>query len=169
MRMVMCYFVKQKTAYEMRISDWSSDVCSSELLEGFQRLHFQRLRGLAAALRQEAAHRVAALEHVLDLRRLLAGMEERDLAVLELLVGDRDLEAVAERLDVLVVHLLGAAGRVERLAGRAHAVALDRLGQDHGGHALGVHCLVVGGGALVRVVAAAVEADRKSTRLNSSH
>src|SRR3546814_8065035 len=57
-----------------------------------------------------------------------------DLAVLELLVGDRDLEAVAERLDVLVVHLLGAVGRVERLAGRAHAVALDRLGQDHGRH-----------------------------------
>src|SRR3546814_1493952 len=39
--MVLCYdlwqvlnlffFVKQKTAYEMRISDWSSDVCSSDL------------------------------------------------------------------------------------------------------------------------------------------
>src|SRR3546814_7048082 len=32
---VMClcsvFFVKQKTAYEMRISDWSSDVCSSDL------------------------------------------------------------------------------------------------------------------------------------------
>src|SRR3546814_2171347 len=33
----MCYcsfffFFKQKTAYEMRISDWSSDVCSSDLL-----------------------------------------------------------------------------------------------------------------------------------------
>src|SRR3546814_4604602 len=26
------FFVKQKTAYEMRISDWSSDVCSSDLL-----------------------------------------------------------------------------------------------------------------------------------------
>src|SRR3546814_987986 len=26
----MCFF-KQKTAYEMRISDWSSDVCSSDL------------------------------------------------------------------------------------------------------------------------------------------
>src|SRR3546814_9322683 len=25
------FFVKQKTAYELRISDWSSDVCSSEL------------------------------------------------------------------------------------------------------------------------------------------
>src|SRR3546814_12908429 len=28
------FFFKQKTAYEMRISDWSSDVCSSDL-EGF--------------------------------------------------------------------------------------------------------------------------------------
>src|SRR3546814_1682888 len=32
---VVCYlfffFFKQKTAYEMRISDWSSDVCSSDL------------------------------------------------------------------------------------------------------------------------------------------
>src|SRR3546814_3240457 len=27
----MFFFVKQKTAYEMRISDWSSDVCSSDL------------------------------------------------------------------------------------------------------------------------------------------
>src|SRR3546814_10388252 len=26
------FFVKQNTAYEMRISDWSSDVCSSDLL-----------------------------------------------------------------------------------------------------------------------------------------
>src|SRR3546814_9226581 len=29
-------FFKQKTAYEMRISDWSSDVCSSDLLPGPQ-------------------------------------------------------------------------------------------------------------------------------------
>src|SRR3546814_1180910 len=28
---VMVFFFKQKTAYEMRISDWSSDVCSSDL------------------------------------------------------------------------------------------------------------------------------------------
>src|SRR3546814_19545355 len=28
----MIFFFKQKTAYEMRISDWSSDVCSSDLL-----------------------------------------------------------------------------------------------------------------------------------------
>src|SRR3546814_2566393 len=28
----VCFFFKQKTAYEMRISDWSSDVCSSDLV-----------------------------------------------------------------------------------------------------------------------------------------
>src|SRR3546814_2792441 len=44
--MFFFFFVKQKTAYEMRISDWSSDVCSSDLADfiltfsaghGFQR------------------------------------------------------------------------------------------------------------------------------------
>src|SRR3546814_5951987 len=29
---VCIFFFKQKTAYEMRISDWSSDVCSSDLI-----------------------------------------------------------------------------------------------------------------------------------------
>src|SRR3546814_3130709 len=31
MKCSLLFFVKQKTAYEMRISDWSSDVCSSDL------------------------------------------------------------------------------------------------------------------------------------------
>src|SRR3546814_10009544 len=36
----MCFFFfKQKTAYEMRISDWSSDVCSSDLA----RIHAQEV------------------------------------------------------------------------------------------------------------------------------
>src|SRR3546814_5158156 len=44
--MFVVFFFKQKTAYEMRISDWSSDVCSSDLLSGEERqiwdmvLHF---------------------------------------------------------------------------------------------------------------------------------
>src|SRR3546814_4769325 len=33
----MFFFFKQKTAYEMRISDWSSDVCSSDLDREFHR------------------------------------------------------------------------------------------------------------------------------------
>src|SRR3546814_2205092 len=32
---MIVFFFKQKTAYEMRISDWSSDVCSSDLAERF--------------------------------------------------------------------------------------------------------------------------------------
>src|SRR3546814_2560910 len=31
------FFFKQKTAYEVRISDWSSDVCSSDLLDSQER------------------------------------------------------------------------------------------------------------------------------------
>src|SRR3546814_5693887 len=36
---VMHFFFKQKTAYEMRISDWSSDVCSSDLGAVARRAH----------------------------------------------------------------------------------------------------------------------------------
>src|SRR3546814_3154016 len=36
--LVILFFFKQKTAYEMRISDWSSDVCSSDLMAPIRRL-----------------------------------------------------------------------------------------------------------------------------------
>src|SRR3546814_12774755 len=42
---VLFFFFKQKTAYEMRISDWSSDVCSSDLA------------GVAAGLRPNGRRR----------------------------------------------------------------------------------------------------------------
>src|SRR3546814_9579326 len=49
---IFVFFFKQKTAYEMRISDWSSDVCSSDLfrrIDGFSAfqnfLHFIWIRG----------------------------------------------------------------------------------------------------------------------------
>src|SRR3546814_2269534 len=32
------FVFKQKTAYEMRISDWSSDVCSADLIGGYDRI-----------------------------------------------------------------------------------------------------------------------------------
>src|SRR3546814_6922591 len=32
---MLVFFFKQKTAYEMRISDWSSDVCSSDLMDAW--------------------------------------------------------------------------------------------------------------------------------------
>src|SRR3546814_2834443 len=49
---VWCIFIfvfKQKTAYEMRISDWSSDVCSSDLVE---RAHEQG-RGAKSRMKDE--------------------------------------------------------------------------------------------------------------------
>src|SRR3546814_5879087 len=42
------FFFKQKTAYEMRISDWSSDVCSSDLPQ------VDRIAGLRPALAADA-------------------------------------------------------------------------------------------------------------------
>src|SRR3546814_3332503 len=57
----MCYWYffvfKQKTAYEMRISDWSSDVCSSDLGPGavvrqVERVHPHRIRRPFLAKRQ---------------------------------------------------------------------------------------------------------------------
>src|SRR3546814_17222002 len=48
---VFIFFFKQKTAYELRISDWSSDVCSSDLrsLRQWRRcLVSRRCRGLCA-------------------------------------------------------------------------------------------------------------------------
>src|SRR3546814_6665857 len=47
------FFFKQKTAYEMRISDWSSDVCSSDLL------HADRRPDAAGVLAARHLHRVA--------------------------------------------------------------------------------------------------------------
>src|SRR3546814_6745616 len=53
------FFFKQKTAYEMRISDWSSDVCSSDLAAQFARDEGGegRLAGGAVAV---AEHEVGA-------------------------------------------------------------------------------------------------------------
>src|SRR3546814_4290272 len=51
----MFFFFKQKTAYEMRISDWSSDVCSSDLIDPVI-IAFDRQR--KAIRRREAQRRV---------------------------------------------------------------------------------------------------------------
>src|SRR3546814_7057172 len=57
------FFFKQKTAYEMRISDWSSDVCSSDLIEPRQPAH--QKSGSSGSFRvaapQSAAQAVCAM------------------------------------------------------------------------------------------------------------
>src|SRR3546814_4416056 len=58
------FFFKQKTAYEMRISDWSSDVCSSDL---------ELVSDLSNA--EEVSHRVRIREGSHLARRPLAALE----------------------------------------------------------------------------------------------
>src|SRR3546814_7584642 len=56
------FFFKQKTAYEMRISDWSSDVCSSDLLVAVAPV-MQQSRGDALQVRADGTYHVAAERH----------------------------------------------------------------------------------------------------------
>src|SRR3546814_2120158 len=42
---IVVFFFKQKTAYELRISDWSSDVCSSDLGAGEDLDRYPRREG----------------------------------------------------------------------------------------------------------------------------
>src|SRR3546814_5420007 len=54
------FFFKQKTAYEMRISDWSSDVCSSDLLQNKRELmdELAKIRRVLGRLNPAAPHDV---------------------------------------------------------------------------------------------------------------
>src|SRR3546814_1087783 len=64
---MFCFF-KQKTAYEMRIRDWSSDVCSSDLqvgyMEGFRALPLDNARtdAVVETLTEGGAEVVAQVE-----------------------------------------------------------------------------------------------------------
>ena len=108
-------------------------------------------------MRQEPAQRLATLEHVLHLRAVLGRTIERDLV--ELVVGDGNVEAVAHAADAVGVELLELVGGVLALAHATHAVTLDGLGQDDGGATMVVvHGRMEGGVHLVRVMAAAVQA-----------
>src|SRR3546814_8420465 len=66
--LICVVFFKQKTAYEMRISDWSSDVCSSDLVahERGVKVHVDgaRIFNAAAALETEASALVAEADTV---------------------------------------------------------------------------------------------------------
>src|SRR3546814_9966832 len=69
--MFLFFFFKQKTAYEMRISDWSSDVCSSDLS-----ILFPNQRWIAWLMRRRRALGVAAFGYaVLHLVFYLIDME----------------------------------------------------------------------------------------------
>src|SRR3546814_1409326 len=103
---MILFFFKQKTAYEMRISDWSSDVCSSDLVE--VAVAAGKMRVVAVALR--------------ELPRYCQFAQRAQQRVVVEIGGDFTLhvrtEVALERpaLRPLVVHLAGAFDQI----GRAH-------------------------------------------------
>ena len=120
-----------------------------------QRRHFEG-RGVTATRRQQAAHCLHPFHKILYFRRILRRPVKRHL--LELVIGDRHLEAVAECLDRGGAHLLLLMGDVLALARLAHAVALHGLRQDHRGLAHVLHRRRIRRVDLVRIVSAAVQA-----------
>src|SRR3546814_5455048 len=111
--MFCIFFFKQKTAYEMRISDWSSDVCSSDLRQEMDQPRLDVEAALVA---------------------LLAGDRSRQVggAVIGLLARD---DALLFRPAQHVVEEVGEAQRrVDRrraAGGEAHDRKRTRLNSSH--------------------------------------
>src|SRR3546814_8487392 len=87
--MFMFFFFKQKTAYEVRISDWSSDVCSSDLFSlrlaslGDQRDRFVPIMEVALAVIEEHAAGVGEADDAggaLEQLRLKPLLQQHDRA-----------------------------------------------------------------------------------------
>src|SRR3546814_6071864 len=76
MLLFVFFFCKQKTAYEMRISDWSSDVCSSDLLA-----HLARCHRLAGAGPDDLDDDILVEDHALHGHRLIGDQAELRRAV----------------------------------------------------------------------------------------
>src|SRR3546814_1811229 len=95
----MFFFFKQKTAYEMRISDWSSDVCSSDLLTKLIRVipSGKRLIGLpmnveykALAAEGKTAHGLSPVVVILDELGQVRGSQDPFVEALETAQGAYD-------------------------------------------------------------------------------
>src|SRR3546814_4790461 len=87
---MLVFFFKQKTAYELRISDWSSDVCSSDLGAALSGIAAENLEGGSGI----TSRTIASLEHgwARDRDRLTS----RDVLVVDEagMIGTRQLQRV---------------------------------------------------------------------------
>src|SRR3546814_8760909 len=126
----MIFFFKQKTAYEMRISDWSSDVCSSDLADVLEDM--------------------AAQGHLLPLKIL----EWRQIAKLKNTYAD----SLTEQINPTT-------GRVHTTYGLT-STSTGRLSSSNP-NLQNIPVRSEEGRKIRKAFVA--EADRKSTRLNSSH
>src|SRR3546814_12887068 len=109
---VLFFFFKQKTAYEVRISDWSSDVCSSDLIEEGGGAGFE-FRALLVVGHDAGAREVEAallVQHVrVDRRRGAGGGAEQHHHAARLQAVERAVEGVLA--DCVIDHRTALAGR----------------------------------------------------------
>src|SRR3546814_2858334 len=109
------FFFKQKTAYEMRISDWSSDVCSSDLTPTFE------------ALQQKA-------DEAMFERRALAVDKERAIAENELgnktELARREKQLIAEEAENARNRATGLA-EAQQVEAEAEAGRIRKIGRAH--------------------------------------
>src|SRR3546814_998222 len=104
------FFFKQKTAYEMRISDWSSDVCSSDLEADLARLGDRPDEPAAVHALREQAQALAVIPEQLDQIAALAAEREQRARVRTLL--QHLLHQHREPIEPLA-HIGGAAGQID--------------------------------------------------------
>src|SRR3546814_6180439 len=89
---VSFFFFKQKTAYEMRISDWSSDVCSSDLHDC--------VRTAASALGLPVAVAPVDADGVIDLDALSKCLAEPGKPLLALMLANNETGVVQPVVEV---------------------------------------------------------------------
>src|SRR3546814_3319410 len=79
MCVLVFFFFKQKTAYEMRISDWSSDVCSSDLeaVERRDNLEFLRPVDVMGVTTGQLERRLVGFRAGIAEERAVGRSEER--------------------------------------------------------------------------------------------
>src|SRR3546814_2204840 len=66
------FFFKQKTAYEMRISDWSSDVCSSDLQQESENCEKDRCEIHFSSIAKGYTNQAETLQHFMTLAQVRA-------------------------------------------------------------------------------------------------
>src|SRR3546814_2455712 len=73
---LLFFFVKQKTAYDLRISDWSSDVCSSDLVQRFSWWMTSMLHRFDLDSAFDHRRQVAELDYVTSSRAAMTTLAE---------------------------------------------------------------------------------------------
>src|SRR3546814_2325065 len=154
------FFFKQKTAYDMRISDWSSDVCSSDL-----RNHFPAMCGrfYQTSDPTRLRDRFGTANAIPNLQPRFKSAPTQALAVVRYdpEAGERSLDLL--RWDLIPRRAKDPAIGNKLINAREEAVAAKPAFRDTSRRRFQIP------NSVFRASSTALAQDRKSTRLNSSH